>query len=422
MADLPSNAPQMFQLHGPENIPMPGGPFQQLAAGVGQGLEVGQKQQALAQQHQLQQAQIQQMQIDQNIKVVDSLTKNGIEYPALMKSFWPAIATSMNKISPDYGLDPKNPPEDLGGVFKFLSGTNDALQAGIITPQQAHTVVKQGLQEHKPLAVPQGAVSEELPGQAGYQKKFDQLASMGPHMAQAGLPLLEATPEAMQMKSALEQRKQLAVNQQTQQHETLQASAGTFMNQSEQFKTVADTFTTFNHLMQLASQTETQGADTTAAVNAEKEALLQFAQMSYPGTGRPGNMEMLESMEKTGPFGTLIAQNLNRLNKGDVMTPKQIKGLRQAALALYQGREEQQSNLESTYSQNIKANGGDPSQFLKNLRPKSVHSTSKLFPTQTADHDPIIGHVTKKSTGDYQYIGGDRHREENWAKLGDGNE
>lgn len=422
MAELPANGPQMFQLPGPQ-VPYQGNMGTGAAAGMQQGTNTFLTEQQIQQQKALQSAQIKQMQIDQNIRVVDSLTKNGMEYPTLMKSFWPAIATSMNKISPDYGLDPKNPPNDLGGAYKFLSGTNDALQSGVITPQQAHTVVKQGLQDFKPKMVPPGAVGEDqLPGQAGYQQKFDQLMSMGPHMAQAGLPMLEATPEAMQFKSALEQKKQLALNRQTQQHETLQASASTFMSQSEQFKTVADTFTTFNHLMQLASQMENQGGDTTASVNAEKEALLQFAQMSYPGTGRPGNMEMLESMEKTGPFGTLIAQNLNRLNKGDVMTPKQIKGLRQAALALYQGRESQQSNLENTYAQNIKASGGDPNQFLKNLRPQSVHSTSKLFPTQTADHDPIIGHITKRPTGSFQYLGGNPASRDNWAFMGDGNE
>lgn len=401
---------------------------QGLSQGFTQGTQLNQSQQALNQQKQLQQAQIQQMQIDQNIKIVDSLTKNGIEYPTLMKSFWPAIATSMNKISPDYGLDPKTPPEDLGGAYKFLSGTNDALQAGVITPQQAHTVVKQGLQDFKPQSIPKDAVSggqdQQLPGQAGYQQKFDQLMSMGPHMAQAGLPMLEATPEAQQYKSALEQKKQLSVAGQAQHQDAIRSLTSSFESQSQDAKNVFDNLNVFNSMMEQSRQF--QGAkDTTGAVNAEKASLLAFAQMAYPGTGRPGNMEMLENMEKSGPYGTLLSQALNKIDKGEIMTDSQIKGLRQAAVGIAQAREQSQTDQEKTTAQAIKLHGGDPQAFLRNYRPSTMASTSPLFPNQNSGSRPLIGEVRKLTIdgkqGMYKSLGHDGSDPDNWVLVNNGN-
>ena len=73
--------------------------------------------------------------------------------------------------------------------------------------------------------------------------------------------------------------------------------------------------------------------------------------MAYPGTGRPGNMEMLENMEKSGPYGTLISQALNKVGKGEIMTDSQIKGLRQAAVGIAQAREQSQTDQENNYCQ-----------------------------------------------------------------------
>jgi len=399
--------------------PNPNPAFSNAIQGAQGAAQDFQAQQQLNQQAKLQQAQIQQMQTEQNIKVVDSLTKNGIEYPSLMKSFWPAIATSMNKISPDYGLDPKTPPGDLSGVFKFLSGTNDALQAGVITPQQAHTVVKQGLQDFKPNAVPSGAVQDgpQLPGQVAYQQKFDQLASLGPQLAKEGLPLLEATPEAQQYKSALAQKQQMAVAAQAQHQDAIRSLTSSFESQSQDAKNVFDNLNVFNSQMQLSRQFE-NAKDTTGAINAEKASLLAFAQMAYPGTGRPGNMEMLENMEKSGPYGTLISQALNKVSKGEIMTQSQIKGLRQAAVGIAEAREQSQTDQENTTAHAIALHGGNPSAFLRNYRPSTLASTSPLFPNQ---NHSAIG-TKKKLTingkkGEYKFLGGNASDPENWVEA-----
>ena len=401
--------PQQFQLPGPAPIQAQPGFFQGAAGAVPQGLALAQHQMALQQEQQ----KIQLAKQQQLIQQTDVLLKNGLEYPTLMKAFWKPIATTMNQISPDYGLDPNNPPEDLGGAFKFLSGTSDALQAGVINPQQAHAVIKGELPNFKPKAVPPGTVGEnEMPGQAGYQQKLDQLLSMGPTMAKEGLPLLEATPEAQQFKSALEQQRQLAVSTQAQHQDAIRSLASSFESQSQDAKNVFDNLNVFNSQMQLSRQFA--GAkDTTGAVNAEKASLLAFAQMAYPGTGRPGNMEMLENMEKSGPYGTLISQALNRIDKGEIMTDSQIKGLRQAAVAIAQARESSQTDQENTTANAIRLHGGDPSAFLRNYRPSTIHSTSPLFPSTGGGH-PRIGQVVKG----FKFLGGDPSEKEHWAPAG----
>lgn len=438
-----------------------------LAQGMATGVTLAQKQQEL-----------QMQKVQQNIQLVDSLLKNGNELPGLLPYFWPTIATRMNEISPDYKLDPRNPPTNLNSFSKALSDISDGVQGGVISMPQAHDATQHLIRTSFPTAknavdpvagapdangqpVITGPSAMSSPGPdmpaAGQpsqaapiqiqpdevatlndaKTKYDQsmaLIAQAPVSRQADLrKQLEESSLGMTYKSLLDnhfksineqfsQGQQNQRNQFNQAQDTLRSSANTFMSQSEKFKNVADNFNAFNHLMHLSDQMENQGADTTATVQAEKTALLNFAQMAYPGTGRPGNAEMLDTMEKSGPYGTLISQALNKLDKGDIMTGKQLKGLRQAAVALYQGHEEQQSQLENTYTQNIQSLGGNPSAFIKNLRPQSVASTSKLFPIQSSDKDPVIGHIMQTKKGPYQYIGGNPQSKDNWAYIGEKSE
>ena len=159
--------------------------------------------------------------------------------------------------------------------------------------------------------------------------------------------------------------------------------------------------------------------DTTSAVNAEKTSLLAFAQMAYPGTGRPGNMAMLENMEKSGPYGTLIEQSLNKLSKGEIMTESQIKGLRQAAVAMAQARESSQTDQETTTAHAIAMHGGNPSAFLRNYRPSTMVSTSQLFPNPGGKMKALIGEVRKLNIngkqGTYKSLGGNPSDPNNWV-------
>lgn len=458
---------QNFTLPGPAKIEQQPGLAQGIAAGLPTGMNMAEQAQKIAESQQ----EMQMKKVQQNILLVDSLLKNGQDLPGLMPYFWPTIATRMNEISPDYKLDPKNPPEDLSTWSKRLNDISTGVQSGVISMPQAHDATLHLIRQSFPTAqnaidptvgtpdaqgppgpsAPTGALPAEQPPQPPpiqvdqnavptlleAKTKYDQsmaLIAGAPVSKQPDLrKQLEESSLGQNYKALLaehfksideqySQGQQNNRNQFNQNQDTLRASANTFMSQSEKFKTVADNFSSFNHLMHLSAQMEDQGADTTATVNAEKTALLQFAQMAYPGTGRPGNPEMLESMEKSGPWGTLITQSLNKLDKGDIMTGKQLKGLRQAAVALYQGHEQQQSQLEDTYMQNIQSLGGNPANFIKNVRPQSVASTSKLFSVKSSDKDPVIGHIMHTKKGPYQYIGGDPKSKDNWAYIGEKSE
>lgn len=472
MADLPMAQIPNFSLGATPNTNAPAMGIQGAQGGGAQALQGIQ----LAQQQQ----QLQMQKTQQSIQQVDTLIKNGIELPGLLPSFWPTIATKMNEISPDYKLDPRNPPSNLTSFSKALSDISDGVQGGIISMPQAHSATQQLIKTSFPTA--QGALGDIPTASApGPQGPVMQPGDMGqgnqgqPGMAQPpqpgvqpsqqppspvpdlltakaqydkGMALISQAPLSQQtnLRKQLEESslgqnyKQLTDqhfkdlsaqysegeqnkrNEMNQNNEMVKSAVSNFQSQGKEFNNVADNFSAFNHLMQLGSQMETQGADTTATVNAEKTALLNFAQMAYPGTGRPGNAEMLDKMEKSGPYGTLIEQALNKLDKGDIMTGKQVKGLRQAALALYQGRETQHSQLENSYAQNIKQYGGNPNSLITNIRPQSVVSTSPIHQTQSSDKDPLIGHVMKTAKGNYQYLGGNKADRNNWAFMGESNE
>ena len=88
--------------------PMQG--MQNLQTGLQQGIGNYQQQQQINLAQQALNMQKQQ----QTISQVDTLLKSGMNYPGMLPTFWPAIATRMNSLSPDYQLDPNNPPENLG--------------------------------------------------------------------------------------------------------------------------------------------------------------------------------------------------------------------------------------------------------------------------------------------------------------------
>lgn len=467
MADLPMAQIPNFSLGATPNANAPQMGIEGARGGsqaLFQGIQAQQQQQQLNIQKQ-----------QQTIAQVDTLLKNGMNYPGMLPTFWPAIATRMNSLSPDYQLDPNNPPDNLKNFTTQLSSISDGVQDKAVSLDQAHAATKQLIQSSFPQPAPDtsggvpsgpqqnmtpaqpqgqpGMAPQGQPQQPGAQApqppsnpltdfasikaqydKANQLISQapmeGPQSQDALRKQLESSSLGLNYKKALDslaqsinsqysEGQQNNRNQTNQNNEMAKAAVSNFQAQGKEFNNVADNFSAFNHLMQLGNQMEGQGADTTATVNAEKTALLNFAQMAYPGTGRPGNQAMLESMEKSGPYGTLISQYLNRLDKGDIMTQTQIKGLRQTALALYQGRETQHSQLEDSYTKNLHQYGANPQALLGNMRPQSVMSSSKLYPTQSSDEDPLIGHVRQFAKGPKMYLGGNKADNNNWADTGD---
>ena len=465
MADLPSNSPQMFQLPGPQ-VPYQGN----LATGAAAGLVQGQNYYLQQQQNQLQQQQLDMQKQQQTISQVDTLLKSGMNYPGMLPTFWPAIASRMNSLSPDYKLDPNNPPDNLPNFAKQLSSISDGLQDKVVSPPQAHAATLQLIQSSYPTPTPsdagqtagapgpQGAPTMQTPQQGQPQPgmapqqgqpqqppsnpltdfatiktqydKANQLISQapmeGPQSQESLRKQLENSSLGLNYKKALDQLATTANQQYTegaqnqrnqfnQDQDSIRSLTGSFESQSQDAKNVFDNLNVFNSQMNLSRQFS--GAkDTTGAVNAEKASLLAFAQMAYPGTGRPGNQEMLENMEKSGPYGTLIQQGLNKLSKGEIMTDSQIKGLRQAAVGIAQAREQSQSDQENTTAQAIQMHGGQPQAFLRNYRPSSLASTSKLFPNQNPNAIGTIKKLTiNGKPGVYKLIGTDGHDPNNWV-------
>lgn len=446
-------APQPFQLPGPAQINSQPGVMQGVASGIQSGLQLGQGQQALNMQSQ----QLAMQQQNAIISQVDTLLKSGMNYPGMLPTFWPAIATRMNSLSPDYKLDPNNPPDNLPNFAKQLSSISDGLQDKVVSPPQAHaatlqlikssfpspvpdsaspTTSSQGTPQAQPIQPPNGGKpqpTDSLSNFVAIKARYDQANQLisqapmeGPQSQENLRKQLENSSLGLEYKKALDQLATSANekytegaqnqrNQYNQDQDSIRSLTGSFESQSQDAKNVFDNLNVFNSMMQQSRQF--QGAkDTTSAVNAEKASLLAFAQMAYPGTGRPGNMEMLENMEKSGPFGTLIAQGLNKLDKGEIMTDSQIRGLRQAAVGIAQAREKSQSDQENTTAQAIQMHGGNPTAFLRNYRPSSIVSTSKLFPNQNPN---AIG-TTRKLTingkqGTYKLIGTNGSDPDNWV-------
>jgi len=395
MAQVPN-----FQLGAvPNNAPSVANAIASVQGGGAQAIQAAQFQQQLAFQQQ-------QAKIQNGLKIIDPLLNQMNTYPDLTKYYWPTFANAMNNLSPDYKLDPQNPPppEAMKPLTKQLGMVMQGVTEGSISMDQGHMMTKGIINENMPKPAP---MSPEQSVQAGMDFIAQSPLKMQPDM----MNYMKMTPQYQTMQSNLEEQRQLAQSAFTQHQESARSLMTSFENQSQDAKNVFDNLNVFNSQMGISRQFA--GAkDTTGAVNAEKASLLAFAQMAYPGTGRPGNMEMLENMEKSGPYGTLIAQALNKLDKGEIMTESQIKGLRQAAVGIATAREKSQTDQENTTSSAMSQHGVNPSSMIRNYRPSSIVSTSKLFPNKGTGK-PLIGQVYKG----HQFLGGDPADQDNWVKA-----
>jgi hypothetical protein len=462
-----ADALPMAQIPNPSPVSVSAPQYQNPGMALQSGINAGVNNYAQIAAIQQQQQQIQMAKQQQTIQQVDTLLKSGMNYPGMLPTFWPAIATRMNSLSPDYKLDPNNPPENLPNFAKSLSSISDGLQDGAVSPPQAHAATQQliqssfppkvppdvgqttgqsGPQSAAPMQAPQGQPQQGppqgVPPQQGQPPPQDPLTNFaaikaqydkanqlisqapmeGPQSQENLRKQLESSSLGLNYKKALDQlattaNAQYGAGQEmdrakmAQDQDAVRSLTSSFESQSQDAKNVFDNLNVFNSMMNQSRQF--QGAkDTTGAVNAEKASLLAFAQMAYPGTGRPGNQEMLENMEKSGPYGTLISQALNKVGKGEIMTDSQIKGLRQAAVGIAQSREQSQTDQENTTASAIQMHGANPSGFLRNYRPSSLASTSKVFPSQPSKN-PLIGQVVKG----YKFLGGNASDQDNWVQA-----
>jgi len=500
MADLPSNAPQMFQLPTQTSIPWHGNSAETVqnalntAASIYQNRgqqnlqqqQINQQAPLVAAQTQQAQAAAQQTQIQSQIAKIDPFLKMAIDRPKIAPYLWPTIATSINQLSPDYQLDPSNPPADLKG---YLATVNDAMvpvQNGELRPDQGHQIMLQANKQYMPptpaqmntdasgniipgggvtsgpnqnmssvsqpppqtpqggptgaapMGTPTGAPQGQpqqppmLPGEAAVRSGLAAVANGPEDQQDKGLAFVKSTPEYQQMTNAGELRKQAALQYQTQgfqggqnqMNRNLDAAkqiGHTYTDDTKDFQVIASNTKSFFGQLDAADHAIATG-DTTAAAADQQTAISYLAHILNPGTGRPGNPDILASLEKTGSYGKLLEQGMNRAKSGEPMLPVQTSAFRQAVSNIYLSNEVTQTGFEQSAAKRLIDAGQNPTTFIPDYRIPGFESTSGLYPSQSSDQDPAIGH-TKQIMGDdgnpatIQYHGGNKSARISWHPI-----
>lgn len=431
---------------------------QGIATGVDQGAQLMQRQQELEMAKQ-----------QQTIQQVDTLLKSGIQLPGLLPSFWPTIATKMNSLSPDYKLDPNNPPPNLLTFSKSLSDISDGVNGGVVSMPQAHNATTQLIKQNFPTAqdalgapdagggVPSGPGQNMSPAQPpaqgpqgappqGGPQSFDQMdfPTLEKLYGQANAIIPNAPTEGPQSQANLrdqlansplgiEYKKRVDLNGQTtladkaHQQSNMDAARSLFSTNADESRNALQNGNTFIYSMQ-----GTRGANLDDPqvkqdiAQKEQSAFTSYIQMNFPGSRRPANFEAIDAAKDVGSLGTQYEQMYNRLKTGQPLTPGQANALTSSGLDIIQSREKNLSDLETAAANNAQSQGVDPNGVLTNFRPSNFVSTSKFYPAQSSDVAPLIGHTYSHPDGSkYRYAGGNKKAKDakgspvNWLPLND---
>jgi len=463
MADLPMAQIPDFQLHGPQNIPMPGGPFQQLAAGVQGGLAFGQKQQELEMLRQ-----------QQTISQVDTLLKSGMNYPGMLPVMWPGIASRMNTLSPDYKLDPNKPPENLKNFATQLSSISDGLQDKVYSPEQAHAGTLQLIKSSYPLPLPndigqtagtggpdaspvmqapQGQSMQAPPQNQGQPQppsnplsefasikaqydKANQLISQapmeGPQSQEVLRKQLEQSSLGQMYKKSLDtlatsinstfnadqEMKRMKIQQNL---ETTKHLTDSFISQSADFSGLDHDFgqvsTLLSSPLMQVDPSKLTGAQKQAVLTQQRNAILKAVQLQIPESKRLPGFDPQMELQKGGSASSRLKAAWNQVTNDSVLTPDMLNGLRATTVKQYVDAEAQHSSSEENMAEHARAMGLDPAQVIPNLR-KSQGSIN----TPVNPRAPRVGDVIRMTnhsgvTGNFQYLKGDPRNDSNWALL-----
>jgi hypothetical protein len=382
--DLPSNAPQMFQLPGTQNIPVAGGPWGQLAAGVGQGWQVAQQQQALQQKQQELQQEKQKIEIQKHEKMLevgaDMLINGGDDVQetgqrligqalpfvtgqpippnvAIDKPLAKGIQYYHNAVKL-YREDPTDPlglsPKDaVAGILQDISRKGLKQQTAQMDILKSDPMYKEGTAD---------TVGGQVNGQPATQNKFS-----GEVSSPAGQPMPGAQGSFIDSGQAA----------------TLRQANQT--NIANDFKTDADPHaevlgTAANALNMIAHPVpENLPADQKPAIALQdKNALLKYAQVLIPASSRPPNMTM-EDMLKSGLVKEIAADTWKHVTNNIPMTEAERSGIVQTLAKESINNEAQLTGKEDSHAGRAAFNQVNPMQALSDKRPPGVPSTSKLF-------------------------------------------
>ena len=199
MADLPMAQIPDFQLHGPQNVPMPGGPFQQLAQGVQSGLDIGLRSQQLAQQQQKIVMEKQQQQFEQGTAIAQNAlhaydTYGDVVGPESLNAFVKGInMAAPGTVDPNLKWDPS-----MGGAMKTAQDAFDAAQKGERPMNEAMGVIAKAMgtvgkvQKAKMEPLLQSAQNIFDQEQTGKRQEFAQRQDTQRSYAAHAQPLIEA--------------------------------------------------------------------------------------------------------------------------------------------------------------------------------------------------------------------------------------
>jgi hypothetical protein len=468
MADLPMAQIPNFSL-GATQIPY-ANPGEGLMRGAAAGGQLALNQQTVQQGQQALDMQKQQ----QTISQVDTLLKSGMNYPGMLPTFWPAIASRMNSLSPDYKLDPNNPPENLPNFAKQLSSISDGLSDKVVSPPQAHAATMQLIQSSYPSPAPadggggpqqsptqsagpqsappmqgqpqqtpmgQGAQPQQTPADplsnfAAVKARFDsanQLISQapmeGPQSQEVLRKQLAESSLGIEYKKALDQlattaNAQYGASQEnarfdTEQHtQHVNAQQTLFKEQSLDNAGASTDYvnaitTLSNPLMQqnVNSLTPPQKQ---AVVQAERNAIIKAVQAETPASKRPVNFNAEEQLQSGGSAVSKWKSMWHQVTTGSPLTLDMLTGLRSQLVDGHLAVDADQTQKENSSAQLAQAQGVHPQEFIQNKRasPNFV-STSQYFPSKGTPSKPLVGEVRKG----YKFLGGDGSNGNNWIPV-----
>lgn len=377
MADLPSNSPQMFQLPGPQNIPMPGGPFQQLAEGVGQGMQLGQQQQALQQHQQALQQEKHKQEVDSALQLL-ATTGQQIQYlrPSSQKL---AISNSLNalaKVAPEFGIQPHTPdelPDESVDLMKSYAKLHEAYLKGDVSAPtfqtEGHRILgEMSMYERNMIKENSNILGEPemTPGQANGKP-----AMLNKNTGQVSDPQGQPMPGAQ---GDFIDSGQVATLKQSNQTNI----ANDFKADSETHGDVLGTAANALNMVAHPVPENITPEEKASIALQDKNALLKYAQVLIPASKRPPNMTM-EDMIKSGLVSEIAKETWNKVTNGVPMSEDERSALTGTLGKTVLNEESQLTAKEKSHAGRAAFNQVNPMQALSDKRPPGIPSTSQLF-------------------------------------------
>lgn len=421
MPDLPSNAPQMFQLPGPSQITQQPGLMQGLAQGLPQGMNMyAQAAQARAQQQQLAQQKMQ-IDIEKNMKMLETGSQMMLEGGPQVQN------TGMSLIQKS---------------FPFLTG--QPLPQGMPLGKEQAKDLSWYMDQHRLFQKTNGA--EGLSAQDAVTGATQAMSQYGRKYQEQQMGLLEKTPlykeATANQESGTVGGQPVSRNAYTGEMATPggQPASGTFMpgssgpslqneiTQSINRSFLESTKDQQQQLSDLIDFTTNMGPrlppnatpqDKADLVVHQKMGLLKYMQMNVPASRRPPNLASMEDISKEDLVAAHAEQVWKQLFKtGAPLTEEPQEAILKSGVKTGLTAEKTLSDTESSWASRATANQVDPSKTLQNLRPSSIPSTSKFFPNRGASWNTAhVGQIVVGKSGPMIYRGGDRTDPKNWTVV-----